>query len=599
MPPPPPLSQQQQQQQQQQSQSIQSNLQKMTISAKQQDAQTKIIEQMIILKDPPVDLDFILDAPSIMPLDIDVIKLTAQFVARNGRPFLTSVMNKEQRNPMFDFLKPQHSHFSYFTRLVDQYTKILLPPKDIVEKMQKEIENPFSILKDVAYRVEWEKAQQKEKQKEEEFAERERVAYAQIDWHDFVVVETVDYQPNEIGNFPPPTTPQDVGARIVAQERFDAGGAESQLIDINGRILMDRIIDQDSRAELSELSARQVESDKNIDQVAMDEDSDQEEEKSKKQMPPPPPKPKMHELPLPPNPDNVIIRKDYDPKASKQAVQKQNETYFKSPLTGELIPASTMSEHMRISMLDPKWLEQRQKEKKEREEKEEVLASGFSIEQNLKRLAEYRSDMFGSGAEEVIIGRKVGEEDKKLDDAVTWDGHSNSMDKTSKRAMTGITLEDQIKAIHASQGLIDDDSSSKIGPLVPKPTQVVITSAPQTLTLRPSVTTAQQIIQGQIVQPPQPSYKLPNQQPPPVKPPEPQVPINLTPAELEPPTKKLKTAEELLIPEGDYLAQYGGMGPVLFNIMVPVVPEKPEWNLNGQNITLTMPLTETVIYLIF
>jgi splicing factor 3A subunit 1 len=229
MPPPPPPSIQQQQQQQQQS--IQSNLQKMTISAKQQDAQTKIIEQMIILKDPPVDLDYILDAPSIMPLDIDVIKLTAQFVARNGRPFLTSVMNKEQRNPMFDFLKPQHSHFSYFTRLVDQYTKILLPPKDLVDKMQKEIESPFSILKDVAYRVEWEKAQQKEKQKEEEYAEKERVAYAQIDWHDFVVVETVDYQPNEIGNFPPPTTPQDVGARIVAQERFDAGGAESQLID--------------------------------------------------------------------------------------------------------------------------------------------------------------------------------------------------------------------------------------------------------------------------------------------------------------------------------------------------------------------------------
>lgn len=25
------------------------------------------------------------------------------------------------------------------------------------------------------------------------------VAYAQIDWHDFVVVETVDFQPNEHG----------------------------------------------------------------------------------------------------------------------------------------------------------------------------------------------------------------------------------------------------------------------------------------------------------------------------------------------------------------------------------------------------------------
>jgi len=43
------------------------------------------------------------------------------------------------------------------------------------------------------------------------------VAYAQIDWHDFVVVETVDYQPMEVGNFPPPTTPDEVGARILMQ----------------------------------------------------------------------------------------------------------------------------------------------------------------------------------------------------------------------------------------------------------------------------------------------------------------------------------------------------------------------------------------------
>lgn len=46
-----------------------------------------------------------------------------------------------------------------------------------------------------------------------------QVAYAQIDWHDFVVVETVDYQIGEIGNFPPPTTPEEVGARVLMQDR--------------------------------------------------------------------------------------------------------------------------------------------------------------------------------------------------------------------------------------------------------------------------------------------------------------------------------------------------------------------------------------------
>ena len=52
------------------------------------------------------------------------MKLTAQFVARNGRQFLTNLMNREQRNYQFDFLRPQHSLFQYFTKLLEQYTKV-------------------------------------------------------------------------------------------------------------------------------------------------------------------------------------------------------------------------------------------------------------------------------------------------------------------------------------------------------------------------------------------------------------------------------------------------------------------------------------------
>lgn len=36
-----------------------------------------------------------------------------------------------------------------------------------------------------------------------------------------MVVETVDYQPNEMGLFPAPTTPDEVGARMLIQERID------------------------------------------------------------------------------------------------------------------------------------------------------------------------------------------------------------------------------------------------------------------------------------------------------------------------------------------------------------------------------------------
>lgn len=85
-----------------------------------------MIQETIVPKEPPPEFEFIADPPSISAFDLDVVKLTAQFVARNGRQFLTQLMQKEQRNYQFDFLRPQHSLFNYFTKLVEQYTKVTL-----------------------------------------------------------------------------------------------------------------------------------------------------------------------------------------------------------------------------------------------------------------------------------------------------------------------------------------------------------------------------------------------------------------------------------------------------------------------------------------
>ncbi|CAF4409699.1 unnamed protein product, partial [Rotaria magnacalcarata] len=35
-------------------------------------------------------------------------------------------------------------------------------------------------------------------------------------------------------------------------------------------------------------------------------------------------------------------------------------------------------------------------------------------------------------------------------------------------------------------------------------------------------------------------------------------------------------------------------GQVTITIQLPIVPEKPEWNLNGQAVPLTMPLTDPI-----
>lgn len=93
-------------------------------------------------------------------------------MARNGRQFLSSLMTREQRNYQFDFLRPQHSLFQYFTKLLEQYTKVLIPPKDIAKRLGGEERK--EILDDAKYRANWIKHIEAQRRKEEEEAERER-----------------------------------------------------------------------------------------------------------------------------------------------------------------------------------------------------------------------------------------------------------------------------------------------------------------------------------------------------------------------------------------------------------------------------------------
>ena len=61
----------------------------------------------------------------------------------------------------------------------------------------------------------------------------------------------------------------------------------------------------------------------------------------------------------------------------------------------------------RLGLLDPKWIEDRDRAVAEKREQEEVYAPGSAIDSSLKNMAQRRTDIFGSGAEETQIGKKV------------------------------------------------------------------------------------------------------------------------------------------------------------------------------------------------
>ncbi|XP_055551793.1 splicing factor 3A subunit 1 [Wyeomyia smithii] len=614
---------------------------------KQQELLKAVREEQFVPKDPPPEFEFIADPPSISALDLDIVKLTAQFVARNGRLFLTNLMNREQRNYQFDFLRPQHSLFQYFTKLLEQYTKILVPPKDLMNKLKIESAPGRSsmnvVLEQVKYRANWNKHQDMQRRREEEKVERERVAYAQIDWHDFVVVEVVDYQPYESGNFPPPTTPDEVGARVLMEERLteDDHDIEMQIESDDEESDDDRPVTTNiklSRMEnrLGQVSAMRKDNNQiqDMDESSSSSDDDEPErpgrEKPVSQAPQPPPV-------APPTHDKVIVKK-YDPKQA-QKTQKPpavtvGDDYLISPITGEKIPASKVAEHMRIGLLDPRWVEQRDKHI-EKVAQENVYAPGAAIEASLKQLAERRTDIFGVGDEEAAIGKKLGEEETKKDDRVTWDGHTSSVEAATRAARANITLEAQIHQIHKSKGLITDEEKEKIGPkpipgtvavAPPKPSGSVPQPPPHTTASQSHPPPPPKPIQvpqhhqhHQQVQPP-PPMMMPmgmGMGPPPMMPPPfgvgfgvppmpphgvPQMapPQNLAeppsgggpPIDLdEPPNKKSRT-EDHLIEENVFMQRH--KGPVTVQVQCPNLAEKSEWKLSGQTIAMQLQLTDSV-----
>ncbi|CAH1099665.1 unnamed protein product [Psylliodes chrysocephalus] len=605
---------------------------KLSVSASAQQKQQEIlkqVEQPFVPKDPPQDFEFIADPPSISALDLDIVKLTAQFVARNGRAFLTQLMNREQRNFQFDFLRPQHSLFQYFTKLLEQYTKVLIPPKSMQQRLRDEAKSAKAVLEQVKYRAEWLRYQEQQKAKEEEILERERVAYAQIDWHDFVVVETVDYQPFEIGNFPPPTTPEEVGARILIQERIEDGE------DIEMQLESD---DDDDTPNAEEgLSTMQDKTkrkggDDNRVQDMEEESSDEDENEGKTPRAPPPP---SIQPPLPPAPDKVLVKK-YDPKqAVKVARPTVGDDYLVSPITGEKIPASKVQEHMRIGLLDPRWVEQRDKQITDKMNQDTVYAAGSAIDASLKLLAERRTDIFGVGDEETAIGKKIGEEDVRKDEKVTWDGHTSSVEAATRAARANITLEEQIHQIHKVKGLLPDEEKEKIGPknIGSKKINIqsIITTKPPNPPVQPPKppvsliqTPAPQMIpvptQAAMMAPQPPIMMMPAPPMPPIRPPPLMMPgpppmggfpvgpmpgppmgpgMNMPPmkhpndgpSEDEPSNKKLRN-EDSLIPENVFLSR--NPSQVSIKVSIPHIPEKSEWRLTGQMMSWTFPLGESV-----
>jgi len=158
---------------------------------------------------PPLDLVAIVAPSTLSAAQIETIQLVAQFTAMDGKggPFLHQLTLREWTNSDFAFCQPRHAHFAYFSALVDAYRKIIdVWTASVSSKLDDPniVADPHSAMEEAAYRAEYERELEQQKSQQEDGE------VAAIDWHDFVVVETIDFPVDEVvelSMLPPPPPP--------------------------------------------------------------------------------------------------------------------------------------------------------------------------------------------------------------------------------------------------------------------------------------------------------------------------------------------------------------------------------------------------------
>ncbi|XWW94272.1 hypothetical protein V2A60_002215 [Cordyceps javanica] len=407
----------------------------------------------------PPEFQFSARMPRINQKDLDIIRLTALFVAKNGRQFMTQLAQRESGNPQFQFLIPNHTFHNFFQRIIDQYTTLLragglggeggkLQEEQIAE-LEKNIADKFYVLTRAKQRGEYIKFQEQEKAKREEAEEEAKAEFARIDWGDFVVVETITFaDSDETANLPPPTNLSELQYASL-EDRNKASISANLRIE---EAMPGEEIDQNGYAAVAPTPGYQLPAhpgyaqSHNQAQYAPQlpqppQKSAQELEEERRIQERAEAQARMHQA------QNVArggapamkIRENYVPGAQKA---KKVQTAM-CPNCKQQIPINEMEEHMRIELLDPRWKEQKSKADARHAPSN---MSQVDVANNLKRLASQRSDVF-----DPVTGQAVSEDElarRKKAAINSFDGNPDGQSQAHMSHLQGMNVEEQIRAIH-------------------------------------------------------------------------------------------------------------------------------------------------------
>ncbi|KAI5463989.1 Pre-mRNA splicing factor PRP21 like protein-domain-containing protein [Mariannaea sp. PMI_226] len=419
----------------------------------------------------PVDFQFSARMPRINQKDLDVIRLAALFVAKNGRQFMTQLAQREAANPQFQFLIPNHTFHNFFQHIVDQYTLLLRASglggeggkiqEERMAELEKNLEDKFAILTRAKQRAEYAKYQESERQKKEEEEEKEKVEFAQIDWGDFVVVETIAFNDNDDQtNLPPPTSLSELQyasledrnkASISSNLRIEeAMPGEETNYNASPAVpqpsfplpVHPGLAPQPQSVYQPQMSPSAQAVPAGPQQPQRSAQEEEEERRIQERMEQQARKQQAHTeargggAPM-------KIRENYVPRAAQKNASKQGTQMALCPNCKQQIPMNELEAHMRIELLDPSWKEQ--KAKADARYATTSLAH-VDVANNLKRLASQRSDVF-----DPVTGQALSEDElarRKKAAINSFDGNLDGKAHPQAAHMQSVNVEEQIRAIH-------------------------------------------------------------------------------------------------------------------------------------------------------
>lgn len=400
----------------------------------------------------PAKFRFSARMPNISAKDLEILKLTALYTAKNGENWLKELRNRESGNFQFDFLRPNHSFFQFFRAIVDQY-KILLEEEITVQARMEELrlntENRFHVLDRAKQRAEYVKHVAQQKEKEEKKADEEKREYASIDWHDFAVIATVTFdEADDAADLPPPTSLNDLQsasleqkAEISLSRRIEEAAPDEQTYynasnqggypgypsaptpmapPVQPVYQPPPMVAQDYRTPA---------------QRAREEEEERTREQQERAA--------RAQAAAKAAPSSMRIRNDYVPRA---AVKKGVQTLHQCPNCKQQIPAEEFDEHVRIELLDPRWREQREKS----DARYATTINTVDVANNLKRFASMRDDIYDG-----VTGMPITEEEaaRRKRAAMSYDGQPDPAKDTARiQEMQSMNVQEQLRRIQERHG---------------------------------------------------------------------------------------------------------------------------------------------------